>query len=249
MSFNTSALTGTANQLMGQQQGLFNGILSQLGAGGGYGNAASGMMGLLGPLLGIFGKILGGAGAQTPQMMQQFMQLASNPQALAAFTGINAPGMTQGATIYLSHPGQTNLAQMFPGANAQLGPGQSALGLGGGQAMDFYRNEMQTGINPQFALNAQNQLQQQFGTSVSDILGRAAPGQNTGAMMEWRAEPAAQQLGQSRRPAGRHGTAVRESRRSRLGRHRTGDGCQIRSNASWDSSRWPGAWTRRSYRC
>ena len=50
---------------MGQQQGLFNGILSQLGAGGGYGSAASGMMGLLGPLSGIYGQMMspGGAGA------------------------------------------------------------------------------------------------------------------------------------------------------------------------------------------
>jgi hypothetical protein len=183
-SSNTSGLTGTANTLMGQQQGLFNSILSQLGAGGGYGGTASGLQGLLGPLAGIFGNILSGPGAQTPGMMSQFMNLASSPGALAAFTGINAPGLTQGATNYLSKPGQTNLAQMFPGANAQLAPGQSALGLGGSQAMDFYRNEMQQGINPQFASNAQNQLQQQFGTSVSDIMSRAAPGQNTGAMME-----------------------------------------------------------------
>lgn len=183
-SSNTSGLTNTANQLMGQQQGLFNSILSQLGSSGGYGGTAAGLQGLLGPLAGIFGNILSGPGAQTPGMMSQFMNLASNPQALAAFTGINAPGLMQGATNYLSKPGQTNLAQMFPGATAQLAPGQSALGLGGSQAMDFYRNEMQQGINPQFAQNAQNQLTQQFGTSVSDIMSRAAPGQNTGAMLE-----------------------------------------------------------------
>ena len=104
---------------------------------------------------------------------------------------------------------------MVPGAMGQLAPGQSAMGLGGGQAMDFYRNEMQNGLNPQFATNAQNQLQQQFGTSVSDILGRAAPGQNTGAMMAGRAEPAAHQLGELGRPAGRREPAacIAESRR------------------------------------
>ena len=182
---NTSGLTNTANSLMNQQQGLFNGILGNLSSSGGYGGIASGLQGLLGPLGGIFGKMMGpgGAGSMTPQMMQQFMTMASNPQALAAFTGINAPGMMQNATNYLSHPGQTNLAGMVPGAMGQLAPGQSAMGLGGSQAMDFYRNEMQQGVNPQFATNAQNQLQQQFGTSVSDILGRAAPGQNTGAQM------------------------------------------------------------------
>lgn len=179
---NTSGLQGTANNLIGQQQSLFNSILGQLG--GGYGGTANSLQGLLGPLSGIFGNILSGPGAQTPGLMSQFMKLASNPQALAAFTGINAPGLMQGATNYLSQPGQTNLSQFYPGAASQLQPGQSALNLGGNQAMDFYRGEMQNGINPQFAQNAQNQLQQQFGTSVNDIMSRAAPGQNTGAQIE-----------------------------------------------------------------
>ena len=182
----TSGMTDTANKLMGQQQGLFNQILAQLSPGGGYGSIANSTQGLLGPLSGIFGSMMGpgGAAAMTPQMMQQYMTLANSPQALAAFTGINAPGLMQHATNYLNRPGQTNLAGMVPGAMGQLAPGQSALGLGGSQAADFYRGEMQNGLNPQFAQNAQNQLQQQFGTSVSDIMSRAAPGQNTGAMLE-----------------------------------------------------------------
>lgn len=178
---NTSGMTNTANTLMSGQQGIYNSILSQLGASGGYGQTAAGLQGMLGPLSGIFSNIMGGAGQMTPQMMQQFMQLGASPQALAAFTGVNAPGLMQGATNYLSQPGATNLAQFYGGpggAAAQLAPGQSVLNTAGPQAMSVYR-QMTQGLNPQFMTNAQNQLQQQFGTSVSDILAQAAPGQNT----------------------------------------------------------------------
>ena len=183
---NTSGLTNTAGSLLSGQQGLFNSILGQLGAGGGYGATAAGLQGMLGPLGGIFSNIMGGAGQMTPQMMQQFMQLGASPQALAAFTGINAPGLVKGATNYLSAPGQTNLAQMYGGpggAAAQLAPGQSVLNMAGPQAMNVFRQMATQGLNPQYMLNAQNQLQQQYGTSVSDILAQAAPGQNTQAAM------------------------------------------------------------------
>jgi hypothetical protein len=177
---NVSGLTGPANALQAGQASMFGDIMSQLG--GGYGQFANAAQSLLGPLSGVMGNIVGGPGAMTPAMMQQFMTLGANPSALAAFTGINAPGMVQNATNYLSAPGQTNMAQMFPGAMAGLAPGQSVLNMAGPQAMNVFRG-MTQGINPQFALNAQNQLQQQYGTSVADILGQAAPGQNTGAQM------------------------------------------------------------------
>ena len=182
MGVNTGGLQATSNSLMNQQQMLYNKVLA--GLGGGYGQFANQSMGLLGPLSGIMGNVLSGPGQMTPQMMQQYMTLANNPQALAQMTGINAPGLMRQATNYMGAPGQTNLAQMYPGAAAQLQPGQSALNMAAPQSMDVFRQMAQQGLNPQFMLNAQNQLQQQFGTSVSDILSRAAPGQNTAGAMQ-----------------------------------------------------------------
>jgi hypothetical protein len=182
MGNSTSGLSSSANQLSSEQASVFNSLLSQLG--GMQGEAGQDTM-LNGPLASLWQSILGpgGAGGQAPADMSQFMNLAMNPQALAQLTGINAGQLTGQATSYLSNPNATNLAQTTPGVMSSL-QGPQQLGTAGPQAESFYRNEMQNGINPQYAQNAQNQLQQQYSTGLNTALAQAAPGQNTNALMQ-----------------------------------------------------------------
>lgn len=107
-----------------------------------------------------------GAGAQAPGAASQYMNNAMSPEALAAATGINAGGLTQGATNYFSNPNGTNLAGVTP------------------SALSFYGNEAKTGLNPQVSSNAQDQLQQQFHQSMAGIRSQAAPGQNINATQQ-----------------------------------------------------------------
>jgi hypothetical protein len=48
----------------------------------------------------------------------------------------------------------------------------------------FYKNEQQQGLNPQYAQNAQNQLGQANQQGMAEILRNAAPGTNTNALMQ-----------------------------------------------------------------
>lgn len=178
---NTSGLSASANQLSGEQSQLINLMLSMMN---GTQGTATGLQGLFGPLMGIAKSMESGAGAETPGLMQQLMQLATNPQALAALTGINAQGLVQGATNYMSNPGGTNLSKLFPQAMAGLGAGSQAMNLAGPQAMNFFRGEMQNGLNPMVANNAQSQLNQQFQSATDTAMANAGPGQNTQAITQ-----------------------------------------------------------------
>jgi hypothetical protein len=182
MGQSSSGLSSTANQLSGEQSGVFTQLLSMLG---GMQGQAGQDTALNGPLAGLWQSILGsgGAGGMAPQDMAQFMQLAMNPQALAQLTGVNAGGLTQQATNYLSNPNATNLAQTEPGVMNSL-QGPTSLSQAGPQAEAFYRNEMQQGINPQYAQNAQNQLSQQYGSALNTLNAQARPGQNLGALQQ-----------------------------------------------------------------
>ena len=97
-------------------------------------------------------------GVNSPQLLQQLEQFLGNPQATAAQQQFGTTNAN------LNNTGGTNLAQQAPGLQS------------------FYQNEMQNGINPQYAQNAQNQLTQQFQTSQNNILANARPGQNTTAL-------------------------------------------------------------------
>jgi hypothetical protein len=76
-------------------------------------------------------------------------------------TGVNQNAVGQQAINYETNTGGTNLASATPGLNT------------------FYQGEMKNGLNQQTQLNAQNQLQQQFGQSEAAIKNSAAPGTNT----------------------------------------------------------------------
>ena len=97
-------------------------------------------------------------GVNSPQLLQQLEQFLGNPQTTAAQQQFGTTNAN------LNNTGGTNLAQQAPGLQS------------------FYQNEMQNGINPQYAQNAQNQLTQQFQTSQNNILANARPGQNTTAL-------------------------------------------------------------------
>ena len=131
-------------------------------------NAAQGMMGgyqqnyapSMAPLGADYLQIAQGPGSQAASLSNTLINMGMDPNAVAAITGINANQLVGGATNYLSNVGGTPLAQAAPGLQS------------------FFAGEQAQGIDPRFALNAQNQLQQQAAQQQSDILSRARPGQN-----------------------------------------------------------------------
>jgi hypothetical protein len=145
------------NQISKQQQGVQGNLESSIG---GIQGTAAGYLGLLPGLLSSLQSENKGVGAQAPGAALQFLQNALSPSALAGTTGINAGGLAGLATNYLSNPGATNLSQVTPGLES------------------FYKQEEATGLNPQVQQNAQNQLLQQFDSSLDTLEGQAAPGQN-----------------------------------------------------------------------
>lgn len=111
-------------------------------------------------------QLAAGAGSQTNALAQQLINMGMNPSVVASITGINANQLGQQATSYLSNPAASPLGQAYGGLQG------------------YYQNEQQNGINPQFATNAQNQLQQNFQQSLNDLQSHAAPGQNLAGMQQ-----------------------------------------------------------------
>lgn len=85
---------------------------------------------------------------------------------LSGQTGVNPNQGLQQLTQYASQPGSTNLQGVTPGLQ------------------QFYQNEQNQGLNPQYAQNAQNQLGQASQQGMQNILAHAAPGTNTNALMQ-----------------------------------------------------------------
>jgi hypothetical protein len=81
-------------------------------------------------------------------------------------TGVNPNTGLQQLTGYASQPQNTNLSQANPALSS------------------FYSSEMQNGLNPQYAQNAQNQLSQANQGGMQSILQNAAPGTNINALMQ-----------------------------------------------------------------
>lgn len=104
-----------------------------------------------------------GLAGALPGMFSRFAGASTDPRVLAAMTGLNAPGAVNSAMQYSGAPGSTNLAGATPGV------------------LDFYAKQMQQGIDPRFASNAQDQLQQNFQRSLGALDASARPGQNLGA--------------------------------------------------------------------
>lgn len=102
----------------------------------------------------------GAASAISPLLGSNYTTALSSGGNLQGQTGINVNQLGQNLTGYASNTGATNLAQQNPALTG------------------FYQNEMQNGINPQYAANAQSQIQQNGAQQLADARSHMAPGQN-----------------------------------------------------------------------
>lgn len=156
---------GISNELLQMIQGISN-------------NNAQFYQNELPGLSALFGNELKGAGSQVPGAASTYLNEAMSPAALAAASGVDAGGLTRAATDYLSHPGDTNLAQAAPGALSTLANPNTNLAGVSPALQQFFQKEMTHGIDPTFAQNAQNQVGQNYTQSVNDLKATARPGQN-----------------------------------------------------------------------
>ena len=122
-----------------------------------------------------------GAGSQANQLASLFQQAGVDPAIISQITGVNADQLAQTATKYLSTPGATQTGQIGSNVVQQLMSPSTALSAATPGLSSFYGNEMTQGINPQFAENAANQLQQSYNQAKSDLEAHRQPGQNVGA--------------------------------------------------------------------
>ena len=117
-------------------------------------NALNQIQQLIAGMQGLTSGVSGEVGGSGSGSLMQLLGLGSSPTALAGFSGVNAPGVE---------------ASTIPALQS------------------FYTGEMQNGGGPGFqqaSTNAQSQLQQQFGQSLSSILSSTAPGQNPNAQIQ-----------------------------------------------------------------
>ncbi len=104
------------------------------------------------------------AQATAPGVQSGLQTLLGSQGNMQGLTGIDPNHIAQLLQQYASQPGATNVSQATPGLQS------------------FYQGQMQNGINPQFAQNAQNQLSQQSAQAMSDARAHAMPGQNMNAL-------------------------------------------------------------------
>jgi hypothetical protein len=129
--------------------------------------------------------LAGGAGSQANSLAQMFQQAGIDPAMISQITGLNADQLTQALTQYASNPGGTQLGQIAPGdINTLNNTGGTNLAAASPGLSSFYGAEQQNGINPQFASNAQDQLQQGYNQAVSNVQANAQPGQNTNSAIQ-----------------------------------------------------------------
>jgi hypothetical protein len=121
---------------------------------------------LVSPTSSGFGSELSGASGQLGSLSSILTQAGLDPSVISQITGINSNQLSQNAISNDQNTSGTNLAGATPGASS------------------FYQNEMQNGINPQYAQNAQNQLQQNQNQQIAQAKASAAPGQNVNANIQ-----------------------------------------------------------------
>jgi hypothetical protein len=139
----------------------------------------------LGPTSSALTSAAGGAGSQENSLASMFQQAGINPAMLSQITGINADQLTQALTQYASNPSGTSFGQIGAGdVNTLNNTGGTNLAAATPGLSAFYSNEQQNGINPQFAQNAQDQLQQGYNQAIANTAANAQPGQNVNAAQQ-----------------------------------------------------------------
>lgn len=116
------------------------------------------------PLLGGLSQAYGNtAGAISPGLASGLQTALSSQGNLSGSTGVNQNNILQQLTGYATN-GNTNLQGVTP------------------QLQNFFTQQMQQGLNPQVANNAQSQLSQQSAQSLNDAKTHATPGTNINAL-------------------------------------------------------------------
>ena len=135
------------------------------------------------PQLGNLAQGLGGeakvANQESAQLSQLLMQAGLDPSVISQITGIDAKQLTQNAINYESNPGATQTGQVGGNVVNQLGnTGGTNLAQQTPGVLQAYQQEAKNGINPQFAQNAQNQIQQALTQQEAQTRASARPGEN-----------------------------------------------------------------------
>lgn len=106
------------------------------------------------------------ASGDVGNLASMLLQAGMDPSTISQLTGVDASQITGNTLNYLQNTGGTNLAGATPGASS------------------FFQGEMQNGINPQYAQNAQNQIQQGLNQETQNAMAHAQPGQNVNALVK-----------------------------------------------------------------
>lgn len=135
------------------------------------------------PQLGNLSKGLGqeasAANGMSGQLSHMLLQAGMDPSVISQITGIDAKQLTQNAVNYESNPGATQTGQVGGNVVNQLGNvGGTNLAQQTPGILQAYQQEAQHGLNPQFAQNAQNQIQQTLNQEEAQTRASQHPGQN-----------------------------------------------------------------------
>jgi hypothetical protein len=101
-----------------------------------------------------------------PQIGANYSSLMSSRGDMSGQTGVNENKLGQNLTDYASNPNASALSGIHP------------------DIMKFFMNQMQQGINPQVAQNAQSQVSQGAAQQMMDARAHMAPGQNMNALQQ-----------------------------------------------------------------
>ena len=113
------------------------------------------------------------------QLSQLLLHAGMDPSVISQITGIDAKQLTQNAINYESNPGATQTGQVGGNVVGQLGnTGGTNLAQQTPGILQAYQQEAKNGINPQFAQNAQNQIQQSLTQQEAQTRASSHPGEN-----------------------------------------------------------------------
>lgn len=139
---------------------------------------------LLSPLSSGYQSEAGATDSNIGQITTQLLQAGMDPSQIQQLTGINANQIMQQAEQYMTNPNQTQVGQVGGNVVSQLG-NTSGTNLAGATptASNVFTQQMNQGIDPTFAQNALNQIQQGENQQIAQIKASAQPGTNINGML------------------------------------------------------------------